>query len=88
MLTSIKGRAAIVTGGSKGIGRGIARVLAAQGARVMIASREESTARTAVDELVAAGGTADSKVCDVSDWDSVQAMVEHTTNVFGGLDIL
>jgi len=88
MLTSIKGRAAIVTGGSKGIGRGIARVLAAQGARVMIASREESTARTAVDELVAAGGTADSTVCDVSDWDSVQAMVEHTTNAFGGVDIL
>ena len=39
MLTSIAGKSTIVTGGSKGIGLGIARVFAAQGARVMIAAR-------------------------------------------------
>ncbi len=55
MLTSIKGKSVIVTGGSKGIGRGIAEVFARQGARVMIAARGEAAAKTAADELNAQG---------------------------------
>lgn len=88
MLTSIKDRVTIVTGGSKGIGKGIARVFAAQGSKVMIAARGEADAKATVEELEAAGGTADFCICDVSDWDSVQALVEKTVTTFGGLDIM
>ena len=88
MLTSIKDRVTIVTGGSKGIGKGIAKVFAAQGSKVMIAARGEADAKAAVEELQAAGGTADYCICDVSDWDSVQALVQKTVDTFGGLDIM
>jgi len=88
MLTSIRGRSVIVTGGSKGIGKGIARVFASQGARVMIAARGEDAGQAAVEELRAAGGTAEFCQCDVSDWDSVRGLVDKTADVFGGLNIM
>jgi 3-oxoacyl-[acyl-carrier protein] reductase len=88
MFTSIKGRSVVVTGGSKGIGNGIAQVFAAQGAKVMIASRGEADGNAAVEKLRAAGGTAEFCQCDVSDWDSVQNMVNTTVSSFGGLDVM
>jgi len=88
MFTSIKDRSVIVTGGSKGIGNGIAQVFAAQGAKVMIASRGEADGNTAVEKLRAVGGTAEFCQCDVADWDSVQNMVNTTVSRFGGLDVL
>ncbi|WP_440997724.1 3-oxoacyl-ACP reductase FabG [Arhodomonas sp. SL1] len=88
MLTSIKNRSVIVTGGSKGIGRGIATVFARQGAKVMIAARGEEAAKETVNALKSEGLTADWVKCDVSDWDSVQNMVAKTVETFGGLDIL
>ncbi|MCB1756262.1 MAG: 3-oxoacyl-ACP reductase FabG [Gammaproteobacteria bacterium] len=88
MLTSIKDRSVIVTGASKGIGKGIARVFAAQGAKVMIAARGEAAAKAAADEITAEGGTAQYVLCDVTDWDSVKNMVDTTVSAFGGLDVL
>jgi len=88
MLTSIKDRSVIVTGGSKGIGRGIAQVFAKHGAKVMIASRGEEAGKAAAKEMSDAGGTAEFCHCDVSDWDSVQNMIQTTVDRFGGLDVL
>jgi len=88
MLTSISGKSVIVTGGSKGIGKGIASVFASKGAKVMVAARTEMDAAATVDEIRSNGGTADMVLCDVSDWDQVKAMTEYTAKTFGGVDIL
>ena len=88
MLTSIKGKNVIVTGGSKGIGRGIARVFGAQGANITIASRGEEAARVACDEINNNGGTASFHHCDVSDWDSMRTMVDAVASKNGGVDIM
>jgi 3-oxoacyl-[acyl-carrier protein] reductase len=55
MFSSMDGRSVVVTGGSRGIGRGIARVFATAGARVLITGRDETALGEAVDELKAAG---------------------------------
>ncbi len=88
MLTSIKNKSVIVTGGSKGIGRGIARVFAAQGANVTIVSRGEEAAKVACDEINGSGGSATYLSCDVTDWDSMKAMVETVAKDKGGVDIM
>lgn len=88
MLTSIKDKSCIVTGGSKGIGKGIAKVFAAQGARVMVVARGEEEASKTVQEITDAGGTAKFFIADIADWTQVQAMVTATETAFGGVDIL
>lgn len=88
MLTSIAGQSVIVTGGSKGIGKGIARVFAAQGANVMVAARGLADAEATVEQIRAAGGTAVAHTADVSDWASVQGLVAKTIETFGTVDIL
>jgi 3-oxoacyl-[acyl-carrier protein] reductase len=88
MLTSLKGRSVIVTGGSKGIGRGIAQVFAAQGARVTIAARGEAALSEAAEAMNAAGGDVRIAVCDVADWDSMRAMVDEAAEAQGGLDVM
>lgn len=88
MLTSIAGKSTIVTGGSKGIGKGIAKVFAAQGAKIMIAARGEEAAKAAVAEIESAGGTAAYHLCDVADWDGVQGLIKATKDTYGSVDIL
>jgi 3-oxoacyl-[acyl-carrier protein] reductase len=88
MLTPITGRSVLVTGGSKGIGKGIARVFARAGARVMIAARGEEAARATVEEFRGEGWTADCVLGDVGEWDDVQRMVRAAADAHGGLDIL
>jgi len=88
MLQPIAGRVAVVTGGSKGIGKGIARTLARHGVRVLIASRGEAAARGVVDEIRSAGGTAEHVTADVSDPDAVPRIAEAALEHFGGIDIL
>lgn len=88
MLTSIAGQSVIVTGGSKGIGKGIAKVFAAKGAKVMVTARGLSDAEATVNEIRAAGGTAVAHASDVSDWGSVQGLVTKTLETFGKVDIL
>lgn len=85
MLTSFKGKSVIVTGGSKGIGRGIATVFARQGAKVTITARGEEALKLATAEIE---GDVRYELCDVSDWASVQSMVANVVMTQGGLDVI
>ncbi|MCZ4351675.1 3-oxoacyl-ACP reductase FabG [Roseovarius aestuarii] len=85
MLTSIKGKSVIVTGGSKGIGRGIAQVFAAQGAKVTLIARDEAGLKKAATEM---GGNVRYEIADVGDWNAVKAAVDSTAKAQGGLDIM
>ncbi|HJP65564.1 MAG TPA: SDR family NAD(P)-dependent oxidoreductase, partial [Actinomycetota bacterium] len=85
---SLEGRAAIVTGGSKGIGLAIGLALARAGAQVALAARTEEDLARAVAAVEDAGGKAISVVTDVTDESSVENLVLATREAFGGIDIL
>ncbi len=88
MLTSIAGKSLIVTGGSLGIGKGIAKVFASKGAKVLLTGRNAETGDKVVDEITSAGGTAAFHKSDVSSWDDMQAMAARAAELHGGVDIL
>ena len=85
---SITHKVALVTGGSRGIGRAISRRLAEEGARVAIADILEDEARQTATEIVAAGGQALAVTTDVTQLDQVRACVQHVTDTWGPVDIL
>jgi 3-oxoacyl-[acyl-carrier protein] reductase len=89
MFKSLAQKSVIVTGGSKGIGRGMAHVFAEKGAKVLIVSRDsEGTAMALVQEIADKGGEASFFKADVSQWQEVEAMVQAAINRHGGVDIL
>ncbi len=89
MDLSLEGRVALVTGASRGIGGAVARELAAMGATVAVnyTSRKEEASRV-VDEIVAAGGTAEAFACDVSNAEAAAALVRQVGERLGGPDVL
>jgi NAD(P)-dependent dehydrogenase (short-subunit alcohol dehydrogenase family) len=85
----LAGRRALVTGGSRGIGKAIAGVLAREGARVAIAARDaDRLADTAADIEAAAGQPVPTVQFEAGDDDSVRDMVAAAARALGGLDIL
>jgi NAD(P)-dependent dehydrogenase (short-subunit alcohol dehydrogenase family) len=87
-MKRLEHRRAIVTGAGQGIGRAIALGLAREGAGVAIADANEESANTVKKEVEAAGGNALAISADVSNEDSVAAMVETTLQEFRRVDIL
>jgi len=82
-------RVAVVTGASRGIGRGIALELAAQGATVVVNyNASADAAEKAVEEIIAAGGTATAIQADVSDEEQSAALIKAATSEYGKIDIL
>ncbi|MBZ6078539.1 SDR family oxidoreductase [Microvirga puerhi] len=83
METNLKGKRALVLGASKGLGFGIAKGLAEEGASVAIASRTIEGSKAAADKIGAAP-----LVCDTGDADQVDALAQELTAAFGGIDVL
>ena len=85
----LKGRTALITGASQGLGAEIAAHFAAEGASLMLCARDLARVQAVADRLAAQhGGKVAAMRCDVSDTDSVDALVAETLNRFGQLDIL
>jgi 3-oxoacyl-[acyl-carrier protein] reductase len=89
MSKKLEGKTALITGGSRGIGAGIAKRLAAEGAKVAITyTKGADAAASVVKEIEGAGGTAIAIQADAADADAVKAAVEKTAATFGGIDVL
>jgi len=87
-LFDLSGKVAIVTGGNSGIGLGIGRGLSEAGATVVIAARNEAKSLEAVKDVESYGGSAFAVKCDVTDDDTIQAMVQTVLERSGRIDIL
>ncbi len=81
----LDGKVAVVTGGSRGIGRSISQALAAEGAKVALCGRSEKDAERTAQEI---GGGALGLTCDVQDYDQVKTFFAETTRRLGGVDVL
>ncbi|BBK44569.1 3-oxoacyl-(ACP) reductase [Allostella vacuolata] len=88
MFASLAGRSVVVTGGSRGIGRGMAVRFAEAGCRVLLAARNAAEADQTAAEITAAGGTAFGFAADIADPDGATALAAEAERRFGGIDIL
>ncbi len=84
----LDGKVAIVTGGGRGIGRGIALALAKEGARVAVADIDPAPAKEVADEIRKLGHAAMSLACDVGKEAQVKSFVAEVAKELGPIDIL
>jgi len=84
----LAGKNALVTGGGKGVGRGISNVLAREGARVLIASTDRAAGEATADAVVLGGGTAAAATMDVRDANQIEAALDDLERRFGPVDIV
>lgn len=84
----LKGKKAVVTGASRGIGRAIAELLAEEGADVAICARNEAQVQAAVAELKRHGGAAWGRSVDIADGAALKGFVQQAGETLGGIDVL
>ncbi|PAU87344.1 short-chain dehydrogenase [Pseudomonas sp. WN033] len=87
-LFDLDGKVALVTGASRGIGEAIAKLLAQQGAQVIISSRKIDDCQQVADAINAAGGKAVAMACHIGDMDQISQTISAIREQFGKLDIL
>jgi len=88
-MGKLDGKYALVTGGSRGIGRGIAIAFAREGATVAVNyRRDEAAARATIHTIERLGGRAIAVPADVAEWSQVEGMVDEVLTAFGSLDIV
>jgi len=89
MDLGLAGKRALVTGGSRGLGRAVARELSTEGCDVVVSARSEDRLRQAAGEIAAeTGGRVEPVAIDVTDAESIRACVEACAEMLGGIDIL
>lgn len=84
----LSGKVAIVTGASRGIGAEIARLLAAQGAHVVVSSRKQADCQSVVDAIAADGGSAEAIACHIGEMEQIASLYSQVESTHGRLDIL
>lgn len=97
MSKRLEGKVAVVTGAGRGVGRAVAKLMASEGAKVVVADNGSSVdgtgtssepAELVVEAIVKDGGTAVAAACDVSDWSAAEKLIELPIKTWGKLDIL
>ena len=87
-MDRLKGKVAIVTGSTSGIGIGIAKLYAAEGAKVVICGRRQEKGQAVVDEIAKEGGEAWYHFMDITDAESIEKLIADTAEKYGKIDIL
>ena len=87
-LFDLTGKVAVVTGGSRGIGRAVCQAFAEAGADVVVASRKLEPCEAVADEVRTLGRRALAVGCHVGDWDQCAALIDATVAEFGRIDVL
>ncbi|WP_417816372.1 SDR family oxidoreductase [Thalassospira alkalitolerans] len=88
MSQNVKNKVVVITGASSGIGEATAKLLAENGAKVVLAARRTAKLHSIVAEIEAEGGTATCRAVDVTDADDVEALVYFTKNTYGRVDVI
>ncbi len=87
-LFNLTGKIALVTGASRGIGESIAKLLAEQGAHVIVSSRKLDDCQLVADAIISDGGSAEAMACHVGNMDDISNCFAHIKQAHGKLDIL
>ncbi|HCW95209.1 MAG TPA: short-chain dehydrogenase, partial [Pseudomonas sp.] len=87
-LFDLDGKIAFVSGASRGIGEAIAKLLAQQGAHVIVSSRKIDGCQAVADAIVEAGGKASAIACHIGEMEQISAVFAQIRERFGRLDIL
>jgi len=87
-LFDLRNKVALITGGSRGIGRAIALRLAQHGAKVVVSSRKIDACQSVVDEIRHRGGESEAQACNISDKTQLQTLVDFAIDRLGGIDVL
>jgi hypothetical protein len=83
---TLAGKSVVITGAAAGIGRATALYLAGEGVRVVVSDIDADGGKSAVEEIRAAGGTAEFVACDISSESDVEELIARSVSLFGGLD--
>lgn len=87
-MSNVEGKVVILTGSSSGIGEGTAKILAAHGAKLVLAARREDRLQSLEKEIENAEGEAKYKVTDVTSRDQMQELVQFTLDTYGKIDVI
>jgi NADP-dependent 3-hydroxy acid dehydrogenase YdfG len=87
-MSTLNGKVVLITGASSGIGEGTARLLASNGARIVLGARRTERLQAIADDIDEAGGTVRFRSLDVADRDDMEAFVGFAESEFGAIDVL